>query len=104
MPVLKFVSASGEEWEVDGVDGVSIMEHTQNHNIPGIDADCGGQAICGTCHCFIEQIDAMPPIEQQEEAMLTLKFDRAPNSRLACQIKVTDSMPDLVITLPEFQG
>jgi 2Fe-2S ferredoxin len=54
MTVITFVQFDGSERMVDGDVGLSLMETALKHDIPGIDADCGGGAICGTCHCFVE--------------------------------------------------
>ena len=55
MPVIKFIEFDGTEHEVDADAGMSIMEVAMKYDVPGIDADCGGGAVCGTCHCFIEE-------------------------------------------------
>ncbi len=92
MTVITFIQHDGSERMVDGDVGLSLMETALKHDVPGIDADCGGGAICGTCHC-----------DSQETAMLGLRPDRADNSRLACQIMVSDGMADITVRLPEFQ-
>lgn len=103
MPVITFIEFNGTEHQVDGEEGLSLMETAMKHDIPGIDADCGGSAVCGTCHCFIDVAGELPPIEAQEEAMLGLRPDRADNSRLSCQLRITDAMADMTVRLPEFQ-
>ena len=55
MPVIKFIEFDGTEHEVDADAGMSVMEVAMKYDVPGIDADCGGGAVCGTCHCFIEE-------------------------------------------------
>ena len=54
MTVITFIQHDGSERMVDGDVGLSLMESALKHDVPGIDADCGGGAICGTCHCFVE--------------------------------------------------
>lgn len=103
MPVITFIEFNGTEHQVDGEEGLSLMETAMKHDIPGIDADCGGSAVCGTCHCFIEAAGELPEIEPQEEAMLGLRPDRAGNSRLSCQLRISDDMADMTVRLPEFQ-
>jgi len=103
MTVITLIQHDGAESMVDGDVGLSLMETALKHNIPGIDADCGGGAICGTCHCFVEVSGDLPAPDVQETAMLGLRPDRADNSRLACQIVVAADMPDLTVRLPEFQ-
>lgn len=102
MTVVTFIEFDGTEHQVDAEAGASIMETAMKHDVPGIDADCGGAAVCGTCHCFIEA-DGLPAIEPQEESMLGLRPDRADNSRLSCQVKITADMPNFTVKLPEFQ-
>ena len=103
MPVITFIEFDGTEHQVDADAGVSVMETALKHNIPGIDADCGGSAVCGTCHCFVEGSGDLPAADAQETAMLGLRPDRADNSRLACQIMVVEGMADVTVRLPEFQ-
>jgi 2Fe-2S ferredoxin len=103
MPVITFIEFDGTEHQVDADDGMSVMETAMKYNIPGIDADCGGSAVCGTCHCFVESAGQLPAIDPTEESMLGLRPDRAENSRLSCQLRVSDAMGDMVVRLPEFQ-
>ena len=104
MPVVKFIEFDGTEHEVDADNGASVMEVAMKYDIPGIDADCGGGAVCGTCHCFVEEAAGpLPVMDPQEEAMLGLRPDRESNSRLSCQLTVSDTLGDLTVRLPEFQ-
>ncbi len=103
MPVITFIEFNGTQHQVDADPGMSVMETAMKYNIPGIDADCGGSAVCGTCHCFVESTDALPEIDPQEESMLGLRPDREENSRLSCQLRITDAMGDMTVRLPEFQ-
>ena len=104
MPVITFIEFDGTEHQVDGESGMTVMETAMKHNIPGIDADCGGSAVCGTCHCFVEEAAGpLPAMDPQEEAMLGLRPDRESNSRLSCQLTVSDTIGDLTVRLPEFQ-
>ena len=104
MTVITFIQHDGSERMVDGDVGLSLMETALKHDVPGIDADCGGGAICGTCHCFVEEsAGPLPDVDPQEESMLGLRPDRESNSRLSCQLQVSDSIGDMTIKLPEFQ-
>ncbi len=103
MTVITFIQHDGSERMVDGDVGLSLMETALKHDVPGIDADCGGGAICGTCHCFVEISGGIPAPDSQETSMLGLRPDRAENSRLACQIVVSEGMADVTVRLPEFQ-
>ncbi|MBB5188989.1 2Fe-2S ferredoxin [Zhongshania antarctica] len=85
--------------------GTSLMQCIVDEGVPGIDADCGGASACGTCHCFIgdEWIEATGAAGGIEEEMLRMRPDRAKNSRLSCQIDITNELDGLVVNIPEFQ-
>ena len=104
VPKITFVQADGSQSEVEVSRGhQSVMEFALENGIGGIDADCGGSAVCGTCHCFVTDPDMFGAIEPNEEAMLGLRPDRENNSRLSCQLSLSDVSADTTITLPEFQ-
>ena len=66
MPVIKFIEFDGTEHEVDADGGMSVMEVAMKYDVPGIDADCGGGAVCGTCHCFVEEsAGPLPDVDPQ---------------------------------------
>ena len=105
MPKITLVEFGGQEHVIDAEVGKSLMQNAMDNAIPGIDADCGGAAACGTCHCFIE-----PPYSEvvgegdaMEDAMLGMRPDRSESSRLSCQVEVTDALDGMVVQLPEFQ-
>ena len=81
------------------------MKIALDNLIPGVDADCGGECSCATCLVLVdsEWMDRAGAADEQENSMLDLNPDREPNSRLACQIAVTDELNGLVVNLPEFQ-
>lgn len=81
------------------------MQAAVSNGVPGIDADCGGACSCATCHVYVseEWRNKVGTMEPTEEAMLGLSTDRKDNSRLSCQISVTDELDGLVLTTPEFQ-
>ena len=105
MTTVTFVQFSGETKTVDGDNGDSVMKIALDNLVPGIDADCGGECSCATCHVLIESewMSRVGTADGQENAMLDLNPDREPNSRLSCQIAVTDELNGLVVNLPEFQ-
>ena len=82
-----------------------VMEGAIKNKIPGIDADCGGACACATCHVYVakEWIEKLPPKEDSEEDMLDFAFDVKDNSRLSCQITVSDELDGLVVNMPEKQ-
>ena len=72
--------------------------------VPGIDADCGGECSCATCHVMVNasgQIQLWA--DEAEDSMLDLNPERAVNSRLSCQMIVADNLNGLIVNLPEFQ-
>ena len=105
MPTITIVEFNGERHTIDAVSGVSLMENVVENSVPGIDADCGGACACGTCHCFIARDwqTASGEVTVMEAAMLGMRPDRSDDSRLSCQIDVTDDMDGMVIRLPEYQ-
>ena len=105
MPKITYIDSTGNQKTIDVAIGLSVMEGAIQNNIPGIDADCGGACSCATCHVFVhkEWLDKLEEIGPTEEAMLSLSPDRQNNSRLACQIPVTEDLSGLMVTTPEFQ-
>ncbi len=105
MAKVTFVDYTGKEHTHDGEDGMSVMEIAIKNSVPGIDADCGGACACATCHVYIrpEWADKVGERAEMEEDMLDFAFDVRDNSRLSCQIKVSDSIDGLVVDVPEKQ-
>ena len=81
------------------------MEGAIKNKIPGIDADCGGACACATCHVYVQKewLSKLPSKEDTEEDMLDFAFEVKENSRLSCQLTVTDELDGLVVDLPEKQ-
>ncbi len=88
---------------VDVPNGWSLMEGAINNNIPGIVAECGGSCCCATCHVYIVDRDLGAPEEMEDEMLEEVMDERKPNSRLSCQIQVTDELEGLVVQIPELQ-
>lgn len=106
MVEINFIDHSGERHQVQATVGMTVMEAAVQNRVPGIDAECGGACACATCHVYIEPDwqEAVGPAERMEEDMLDFAFDVRPNSRLSCQIKVTEALNGLVLHTPERQG
>jgi 2Fe-2S ferredoxin len=106
MAKITYVEFNGKEHVVDVKTGLSVMEGAVKNNIPGIDADCGGACACATCHVYVDQawVDKTGSQSAMEESMLDFAENVEPNSRLSCQIKVTDALDGLVVTTPERQA
>lgn len=106
MTKLIFISAAGLRREVEVTEGVSVMQVAVANGIDGMLAECGGSAMCATCHCYIDEAfaDQLPEVSAIEAEMLnSTAAERRANSRLACQIQVTDAFDGLIIHLPQTQ-
>ena len=106
MTKITFIDAAGKSREVEADNGSTVMETALRNAVPGIAAECGGACACATCHVYVDEawLDKLPKQERMEDDMLDFAFDVRPNSRLSCQIKVTDALNGLVVTTPEKQG
>ena len=105
MASVKFIEHNGTEHNVDGVIGDSLMIIALANLVPGIDADCGGECSCATCHVLVDDTWAgkLAEISESENSMLDLNPDREVNSRLSCQIPFSEELDGITIQLPEFQ-
>ncbi len=105
MPRITLIEFGGAQHTIDAAAGMSLMQNAVDNGVAGIDADCGGACACGTCHCFIDPQwrEVSGVADAMEEAMLGMRPDRADDSRLSCQIEVSDAMDGMVVRLPEFQ-
>lgn len=102
---ITFVDSKGGEQVIDAPAGISLMEAALKNGVSGIEADCGGACSCATCHVFIskEWMDKIPPKEDMEDAMLEFALDLRDESRLSCQILLTENLDGLVVDLPASQ-
>ena len=105
MAKITYVEFEGKEHVIDVSDGMTVMEGARDNAVPGIDADCGGACACSTCHVYVDEawVAKLPEIEPMEEDMLDFAWERKPNSRLSCQLKVTSDLEGLVVRMPEKQ-
>jgi 2Fe-2S ferredoxin len=105
MPTITFIDQDGNEREIDAEVGSTVMETAINNDIPGILATCGGSCSCATCHVYVDDtwVDKLPPPELDENDMLDTAHDLQENSRLSCQIKVTEELDGLIVTTPPRQ-
>ena len=105
MAKITYIEHDGTEHAIDVKNGLSVMEGAVKNNIPGIDADCGGACACATCHVYVDEawIDKTGSPSAMEESMLDFAEGVQDNSRLSCQIKVTDALDGLVVRLPVSQ-
>ena len=105
MAKITYIEYDGKTHTIEVANGLSVMEGAVQNNIPGIDADCGGSMACATCHVYVkdEWFNKLPKKEDGEEDMLDMAFEPKKNSRLSCQLMVTDQLEGLVVNLPEKQ-
>ncbi len=105
MPKIVFIEASGKEHVVEAKTGESVMLAATGNMVPGILADCGGSCTCATCHAYLDErwTDKAPPVGVDEAAMLEGALDVRPNSRLTCQVPVSDELDGAVFRLPASQ-
>lgn len=106
MPKVTYVSDDGELRVVDGSPGDSVMQTAVRNGVPGIVGECGGVLSCATCHVFIDEPDSsqLPPMSDLENELLDgTVVDRCENSRLSCQIKLSDDLCGVRVTTPEAQ-
>ena len=106
MPRVTYIASNGKETTLDVAVGTSVMQAAVFNGVDGIVAECGGSCMCATCHVYVreDQLALLPPLETDEEAMLEgTASPRLPNSRLSCQLVVSEQMDGLVVTMPETQ-
>ena len=106
MPKITYIDNEGNSKTIDVENGLSVMEGAIQNNIPGIDADCGGGMACATCHVYVKEdwFNKIPKKEDGEEDMLDMAFEPKTNSRLSCQIVVSDEIDGLEVSIPSKQA
>ena len=106
MPAITFIHPDGKSDHIETGDGESAMQAATRHGIGGILAECGGNAMCATCHVYVDEawLARLPAVGDDEDALLEgTATERLPNSRLSCQIQLTPALDGLVLRLPERQ-
>ena len=105
MTKIKYVEHNGNEHLIDVQNGLTVMEGAVQNDIPGIDADCGGGMSCATCHVYVKEewYNKLPKKEIGEDDMLDQAYEPKSNSRLSCQIIVSDELDGLIVHMPEKQ-
>lgn len=105
MPLINYIDASGNQFEAEVEVGSNVMQGAIDNMIDGILAECGGACACATCHCYVDDTwkDKMPALESAEQDLLEAVVDPKDNSRLSCQLVVTEEMDGLVVHLPASQ-
>ncbi|MFJ4428816.1 2Fe-2S iron-sulfur cluster-binding protein [Streptomyces bobili] len=106
MPKVVYTTAEGTRYEVDGLDGDSLMETAVRNGVPGIVAECGGAAACATCHVYVDDtfVSRLTNMDDLEDDMLEgTASERLPTSRLACQLRLHADLEGIAVSIPPEQ-
>tara|TARA_X000000950_G_C13795106_1_gene611091 strand:+ start:294 stop:614 length:321 start_codon:yes stop_codon:yes gene_type:complete len=105
MAKILYKNSKGDTRTIEVENGLTVMEGAIQNEIPEIDADCGGSMACATCHVYVEEkwFNKLPKAEEAEVDMIDMAFEPRKNSRLSCQLIVSDELDGLIITTPSKQ-
>jgi 2Fe-2S ferredoxin len=104
VPEVVFTEHDGSIRRIEAPVGTSLMRVAVDNGVEGIEAVCGGVCACATCHVYIDEtwFDRLTPPDETEDYMLDeTDAERRPNSRLCCQIKLTEPLNGIAVTIPE---
>ena len=106
MPKITYIDSGGTSRVIDAELGSTVMESAIKNGVPEIEAECGGACACATCHVYVDEqwFETTGGPSPMEEDMLDFGYDVRPNSRLSCQIKVTDALEGLIVRTPPRQA
>ncbi len=106
MAKITYITHDDQKFEIEAAAGTTVMENAIKNSVPGIEAECGGACACATCHLYIDEswTEKVGGPEAMEEDMLDFAWEMQANSRLSCQVKVTDELDGLVVRIPEKQA
>jgi len=106
MPKVIYQSPDGVLTEIDAPVGATVRNLALANGVDGIVGECGGELMCASCHVYVDEqfLERLPPVQEEEDEMLeSTACERLSNSRLSCQIKMTDELDGLLVRLPEEQ-
>lgn len=106
MPQVTYIEHDGKEHTVDLKVGMTLMEGARNNDINGVIAECGGACACSTCHVYLhpDWVDKVKAKTELEADMLDFALDtHAIQSRLSCQIVMTEDLDGLILKMPKEQ-
>ena len=105
MPKITYKDFQGNSKTIEVENGLTVMEGAIQNDIPGIDAACGGSMACATCHVYVEEkwLNKIQKAEEAEEDMIDMAFEPKKNSRLSCQLIVSEELDGLIVTTPSKQ-
>ena len=106
MPKITYKDEKGSSKTIEVEKGLTVMQGAIQNDIPGIDADCGGSMACATCHVYVEEkwLDKLPKPEEGEIDMIDMAYEPKKNSRLSCQLIISEDLDGLVVTTPAKQS
>jgi 2Fe-2S ferredoxin len=106
MAKITYISFDGKEYVIEAANGSTVMENAVKNSVPGIEAECGGACACATCHVYIDDAwtEKVGAPQAMEEDMLDFAFEMKPQSRLSCQVTMSDDLDGLVVKIPERQA
>ena len=106
MTKITYIDFQGNSKTIEVENGLTVMEGAIQNNIPGIDADCGGSMACATCHVYVEEkwFNKILKAEDAEVDMIDMAYEPKKNSRLSCQLIISDELEGLKVTTPEKQS
>ena len=106
MPKITYIEHNGKTHLIEVAKGLTVMEGAVQNNIPGIDADCGGSCACATCHIYVDKkwFSKLITKVAAEQDMLDMAFEPKSNSRLSCQLIISDELDGLEVNIPSKQG
>ena len=106
MPKITYNDNQGDSKTIEVENGHSVMEGAIQNDIPGIDADCGGSMACATCHVYVEEkwLNKLPKAEEADVDMIDMAYEPKKNSRLSCQLIVSEELDGLIVTTPSKQS
>ena len=99
---INVTDQNGEKHELDAIAGWRVMEIIRDYGLP-IKAECGGSCCCATCHVYVDDdwLHKLYPLSEDEDDMLDETFDREENSRLSCQLIMSEELNGLSVTLSD---
>ena len=105
MAKITYITSDAKVHEIEVQNGLTVMEGAVQNNIPGIDADCGGSMACATCHVYVKEdwFNTVPSKTEGEDDMLDQAYEPKKNSRLSCQLTISNELDGLIVNLPEKQ-
>lgn len=107
MAKVTYIDFGGNSTELELASGMTLMQGAVMNGVDGIEGECSGSCACATCHCYVEDawLDKLPALSENEDELLDgTVSERTGNSRLSCQIRISDDLDGIVVRLPEEQS